>query len=82
MLKEFKDFLIKGSVVDMAVGFIFGAAFATFVKSLVENVVMPPDFVDFLIKKVRIPIIKALRLFLSHFWVTHVIIVHVCKKKN
>ncbi|WP_323592290.1 hypothetical protein, partial [Aliarcobacter butzleri] len=36
-----------------------------------------PDFVDFLIKKVRIPIIKALRLFLSHFWVTHVIIVHV-----
>ena len=42
MLKEFKDFLIKGSVVDMAVGFIFGAAFATFVKSLVENVVMPP----------------------------------------
>lgn len=42
----------------------------------------PPDFVAFLIKKVRIPIIKALRLFLSHFWVTHVIIVHVCKKKN
>lgn len=41
-----------------------------------------PDFVAFLIKKVRIPIIKALRLFLSHFWVTHVIIVHVCKKKN
>lgn len=42
MLKEFRDFLIKGSVVDIAVGFIFGAAFATFVKSLVENVVMPP----------------------------------------
>ena len=42
MLKEFRDFLIKGNVVDMAVGFIFGAAFATFVKSLVENVVMPP----------------------------------------
>ncbi len=42
MLKEFKEFLIKGSVVDIAVGFIFGAAFATFVKSLVENVVMPP----------------------------------------
>lgn len=42
MLKEFKEFLIKGSVVDMAVGFIFGAAFATFVKSLVENIVMPP----------------------------------------
>ena len=42
MLKEFKDFLIKGSVVDMAVGFIFGAAFATLVKSLVTNIIMPP----------------------------------------
>ncbi|MCB9097162.1 MAG: large conductance mechanosensitive channel protein MscL [Arcobacter sp.] len=42
MLKEFRDFLIKGNVVDMAIGFIFGAAFATFVKSLVENVIMPP----------------------------------------
>lgn len=42
MLKEFKKFLISGNVVDMAVGFIFGAAFATFVKSLVENVIMPP----------------------------------------
>ncbi|MBN2896914.1 MAG: large conductance mechanosensitive channel protein MscL [Campylobacterales bacterium] len=42
MLKEFKDFLIKGNVVDMAVGFIFGAAFATVVKSLVANIMMPP----------------------------------------
>lgn len=42
MLKEFKEFLIKGNMVDMAVGFIFGAAFATFVKSLVNNVIMPP----------------------------------------
>lgn len=42
MLKEFRDFLIKGNVVDMAVGFIFGAAFATIVKSLVSNVIMPP----------------------------------------
>ena len=42
MLKEFKKFLISGNVVDMAIGFIFGAAFATFVKSLVENVIMPP----------------------------------------
>ncbi|MDN5096592.1 hypothetical protein, partial [Aliarcobacter butzleri] len=49
--------------------------------SLVNFISSFPDFVDFLIKKVRIPIIKALRLFLSHFWVTHVIIVHVCKKK-
>ena len=42
MLKDFKVFLIKGNVVDMAVGFIFGAAFGTVVKSLVSNVVMPP----------------------------------------
>ena len=42
MLKEFKEFLIKGNMVDMAVGFIFGGAFATVVKSLVSNVIMPP----------------------------------------
>ena len=42
MLEEFKKFLIKGNMVDMAVGFIFGAAFATVVKSLVNNVIMPP----------------------------------------
>jgi len=39
---EFKEFLLKGNVMDMAVGFMFGAAFATVVKSLVNNVVMPP----------------------------------------
>ncbi len=42
MLDEFKKFLIKGNMVDMAVGFIFGGAFATVVKSMVANVVMPP----------------------------------------
>jgi len=42
MLNEFKQFLIKGNMVDMAVGFIFGGAFATVVKSLVANVIMPP----------------------------------------
>ncbi|HEX5624055.1 MAG TPA: large conductance mechanosensitive channel protein MscL [Sulfuricurvum sp.] len=42
MIAEFKKFLISGNVVDMAVGFIFGAAFATVVKSLVANVIMPP----------------------------------------
>ncbi|ADR33503.1 large conductance mechanosensitive channel protein [Sulfuricurvum kujiense DSM 16994] len=42
MLSEFKKFLISGNVVDMAVGFIFGAAFATVVKSLVSNIIMPP----------------------------------------
>jgi large conductance mechanosensitive channel len=42
MLNEFKQFLIKGNMIDMAVGFIFGAAFATLIKSLVANVIMPP----------------------------------------
>lgn len=42
MFSEFKKFLITGNVVDMAVGFIFGAAFATVVKSLVSNIIMPP----------------------------------------
>lgn len=42
MLKEFKAFLIQGNMVDMAVGFIFGGAFATVVKSMVANIIMPP----------------------------------------
>ena len=42
MLKEFKAFLMNGNMIDMAVGFIFGGAFATVVKSLVANVIMPP----------------------------------------
>lgn len=42
MLKEFKEFAIKGNVVDMAVGIIIGAAFGAIVKSLVDNVIMPP----------------------------------------
>lgn len=42
MLKEFKDFILKGNMIDMAVGIIIGAAFGTVVKSLVSNVVMPP----------------------------------------
>lgn len=42
MFQEFKKFLIQGNMVDMAVGFIFGGAFSTVVKSFVENIVMPP----------------------------------------
>lgn len=41
LAKEFKAFLIKGNAVDLAVGFIFGWAFALVIKSLVNNVVMP-----------------------------------------
>ena len=42
MFSEFKKFLIQGNMVDMAVGFIFGGAFATVIKSMVNNVIMPP----------------------------------------
>ena len=42
MLKEFREFAIRGNVVDMAVGLIIGAAFGTIVTSLVNDVLMPP----------------------------------------
>ncbi len=42
MLKEFKEFAIRGNVVDMAVGIIIGAAFGAIVQSLVSDIVMPP----------------------------------------
>lgn len=52
MLKEFKEFAVKGNMVDMAVGIIIGAAFGTVVKSVVDDILMPivsaftgaPDF--------------------------------------
>ena len=42
MLKEFKEFVMRGNVVDMAVGIVIGAAFGTIVKSLVTDIIMPP----------------------------------------
>ena len=42
MFKEFKEFIMRGNVVDMAVGIIIGAAFGTIIKSLVDDVIMPP----------------------------------------
>ena len=42
MMKEFKEFAIKGNVVDMAVGIIIGAAFGKIVSSFVADVIMPP----------------------------------------
>ena len=42
MFKEFKEFILKGNVMDMAVGIIVGAAFGTIVISLVADVIMPP----------------------------------------
>jgi large conductance mechanosensitive channel len=42
MLKEFKEFAMRGNVLDMAVGIIIGAAFGKIVSSLVDDIVMPP----------------------------------------
>ena len=42
LIREFKEFALKGSVVDLGVGVILGAAFATVVKSFTEDVLMPP----------------------------------------
>ncbi len=42
MMKEFKEFAMRGNVVDMAVGIVIGAAFGTIVKSFVDDVLMPP----------------------------------------
>ncbi len=42
MIKDFKEFAMRGNVIDMAVGIIIGGAFGTIVKSLVDDVLMPP----------------------------------------
>ncbi|NUL81596.1 MAG: large conductance mechanosensitive channel protein MscL [Armatimonadetes bacterium] len=50
MLKEFKEFALKGNVVDLAVGLVIGAAFGRIVSSLVDDVIMPP--IGYLLGKV------------------------------
>jgi len=42
IIKEFQEFAVKGNVVDMAVGIIIGGAFGTIVKSMVDDILMPP----------------------------------------
>jgi large conductance mechanosensitive channel len=42
MLKEFKEFAVKGNAIDMAVGIVIGAAFGKIVSSLVNDIIMPP----------------------------------------
>lgn len=57
MWREFRDFAVRGNVVDLAVGLVLGAAFTTIVNSLVNDIIMPPiglalggvDFSDFFI---------------------------------
>ena len=61
-LEEFKNFALKGNVIDLAVGVIIGAAFGAIVKSMVENVLMPlisyitpnMDFKEWTLGKVKI----------------------------
>lgn len=63
MLKEFKQFAVKGSVIDLAVGVIIGAAFGKIVDSLVKDIIMPVvgslignlDFSEFFIVLAKIP---------------------------
>jgi large conductance mechanosensitive channel len=60
MLKEFRDFAVKGNVADMAVGIIIGGAFGGIVKSLVDDILTPPlglliGGVDFKGLKVNLP---------------------------
>lgn len=62
MLSEFREFAVKGNMVDMAVGIIIGGAFGTIVQSLVKDVIMPPiglalggvDFSD-----IKVPLAEA-----------------------
>ena len=49
IVKEFKDFAVKGDAVDMAVGIVIGAAFGKIVNSLVNDVIMPPIGLSFYI---------------------------------
>ena len=43
MLKEFKEFAMRGNVIDMAVGVVIGAAFGKIIASLVDDIIMPPS---------------------------------------
>ena len=62
MMQEFKEFAMKGNVVDMAVGIVIGGAFGTVVRSLVDNIITPPigyvaGQVDFTKLSLKIPVI-------------------------
>ncbi|GJM27636.1 MAG: large-conductance mechanosensitive channel [Cyclobacteriaceae bacterium] len=57
MFKEFKEFAIKGSVIDMAVGFIIGAASGKVVTSMVNDIIMPP--LGYFLGKVKFSDLKA-----------------------
>ncbi|MDR1684208.1 MAG: large-conductance mechanosensitive channel protein MscL, partial [Elusimicrobiota bacterium] len=52
MLKEFREFAVKGNMIAMAVGIIIGAAFTAVVTSLVADIIMPP--INFLLSKINL----------------------------
>lgn len=61
ILQDFKKFVMRGNMVDLAIGFTVGAAFTTVVKSLVEDVIMPP-----------IGLLTGNADFADHFWILSV----------
>jgi large conductance mechanosensitive channel len=61
ILQDFKTFVLRGNMVDLAIGFTVGAAFTTVVKSLVDDIIMPP-----------IGVITGNADFADHFWVLRV----------
>ena len=65
MLEEFKKFALRGNVVDMAVGIIIGGAFGTIVKSMVDDVLMPP--IGMLLGNVDFSEIQSLVPFLYNY---------------
>ena len=96
IVQEFKEFAIKGNVIDLAVGVIIGAAFGEIVKTLVDKVVMPPigyvlsgvDFSDLSLKvgeKDGKPVLIEYGAFINsliHFLIVAVVIFLVIKQFN
>jgi large conductance mechanosensitive channel len=61
LVKEFKEFALKGNMVDMAIGIVIGGAFGTVIKSLVDHILMPPigyltGKVDFSTLSAKLPV--------------------------
>ncbi len=62
MLKDFRDFIVRGNLIELAVAFVFGAAFATVIASFVTNLLMPlvgkiggrPDFSDITVGGIQV----------------------------
>ncbi|MCF6301614.1 MAG: large-conductance mechanosensitive channel protein MscL [Devosiaceae bacterium] len=93
MLKEFKEFAIKGNMIDMAVGIVIGAAFGAIIGSLVDDVIMPlvglllgsTDFSSIVLGPVNIGLfINAIVKFLIIAWALFIVVkgINSLKKKE